>query len=127
MRCIEFLRLFFSEFQISELEFGFTNFSTAEFKKNLTGIFGIKNRIGIPLPMGVSEIGTKNWNSQPRLEEINHITTMAAAAKNCPLLPHMSSNFGSISIGLIGYDGPSKQICLFFAMNRSMALKMLRW
>jgi hypothetical protein len=41
-------------------------FSTAEFeKKILTGIFGIKNGIGIPLPMGVPEIGTKNWNSQP--------------------------------------------------------------
>jgi hypothetical protein len=34
-------------------------------KKIPTGIFGIENRIGIPLPMGVPEIGTKNWNSQP--------------------------------------------------------------
>jgi hypothetical protein len=37
-------------------------------KKNPTGIFGIKNGIGIPLPMGVPEIGTKNWNSQPRIK-----------------------------------------------------------
>jgi hypothetical protein len=30
-----------------------------------TGISGIKNGIGIPLPMGVPEIGTKNFNFQP--------------------------------------------------------------
>ncbi len=36
------------------------------FKKKLTGIFGIENGIGIPLAMGVPEIGTENWNSQPR-------------------------------------------------------------
>jgi hypothetical protein len=66
MRCIEFLRYFFFEFPISESEFRFLNFSTAEFEKIFTtGIFGIKNEIGIPLPMGVPEIGTKNWNSQP--------------------------------------------------------------
>jgi hypothetical protein len=71
MRCIEFLCLFFSEFQISELEFQFLDFSKAEFeKKNPTGIFGIKNRIGIPLPMGVPEIGTENWNSQPSLYQL---------------------------------------------------------
>jgi hypothetical protein len=35
------------------LEFQFLDFSTAEFKKkNQIGIFGIKNGIGIPLPMG---------------------------------------------------------------------------
>ncbi len=34
---------FFSEFRISESEFQFFDFSTAEFKKNPTGIFGIKN------------------------------------------------------------------------------------
>ncbi len=34
-------------------------------KKFPTGIFGIVNGIGIPLPKGVPEIGTKNWNSQP--------------------------------------------------------------
>ncbi len=57
--------LIFSEFQILESEFQFLDFSTAEFeKKNPTGIFGIKNGIVIPLPMGVLEIGTKNWNSQ---------------------------------------------------------------
>jgi hypothetical protein len=36
-------------------------------KKNPTGIFGIENGIEIPLTMGVPEIGTKNWNSQPRI------------------------------------------------------------
>ncbi len=35
-------------------------------KKIPTRIFGIKNRIRVPLPIGVPEIGTKNWNSQPR-------------------------------------------------------------
>jgi hypothetical protein len=35
-------------------------------KKNSTRIFGIENGIGIPLPMGVPEIRTKNQNSQPR-------------------------------------------------------------
>jgi hypothetical protein len=33
----------------------------------LNRIFGIKNGSGIPLPMGVPEIGTKNRNSQPRM------------------------------------------------------------
>jgi hypothetical protein len=43
------------------LEFPFVDFLTAEFKKNNpTGIFGIENGIGILLPMGVPEIGTKN-------------------------------------------------------------------
>jgi hypothetical protein len=60
---------FFSEFQILESEFRFLKFSTAEFEKNFpTRIFGIKNGIGILLPMGVPEIGTENWNSQPRLK-----------------------------------------------------------
>jgi hypothetical protein len=40
-------------------------------KKVLTGISGIKNGIRIPLPMGVPEIGTKNWNSQPSLDAMD--------------------------------------------------------
>ncbi len=44
----------------------FQFFNSGIRKKNPTGIFGIKNGIGNPLPMGVPEIGTKNWNSQPR-------------------------------------------------------------
>ncbi len=40
-------------------------FQKGKSKKNPKGIPGIENRIGIPLPMGVPEIGTKNWNSQP--------------------------------------------------------------
>jgi hypothetical protein len=66
MRSTEFLRNFFLEFQISKLEFRFNDYSTAEFKKNPTGISGIENGIGIPLPMGVPEIGTKNWDFHPR-------------------------------------------------------------
>ncbi len=42
----------------------FLTLQTSEFqKKNPTGIFGIENGIGIPLTMGVPEIGTKSWNS----------------------------------------------------------------
>ena len=44
----------------------FPTLQTLEFqKKNPTGIFGIKHGIRIPLTVGVPEIGTKNWNSQP--------------------------------------------------------------
>jgi hypothetical protein len=47
-----------------ESEFQFLNFLTAELEKKIpTGIFGIENGIRVPLPMGVPEIGTKNWNS----------------------------------------------------------------
>jgi hypothetical protein len=65
------------EFQILESEFQFDVFSTADFKKNLTGIIGIKNGIGIPQPMGVAEIGTKNWNSQPSAQktEVAHLAS----------------------------------------------------
>jgi hypothetical protein len=77
MRCIEFLHLFFSEFQILESEFQFLNFSTAEFeKKNPTGIFGIKNGIRILLPMGVPEIGSENQNSQPSHKEEDKIYSL---------------------------------------------------
>ncbi len=45
----------------------FLTLQTSEFKNYyLTRIFGIKNGIGIPLTMGVPEIRTINWNSQPR-------------------------------------------------------------
>jgi hypothetical protein len=58
---------------MSESEFRFLDFSTTEFEKNFpTGIFGIKNGIRIPLPMGVPEIGTKNWNSQPSNPCLKH-------------------------------------------------------
>jgi hypothetical protein len=44
----------------------FLTLQTLEFQKIiLTFIFGIKNGIGIPLTMGVPEIGTENWNFQP--------------------------------------------------------------
>jgi hypothetical protein len=64
MRCTEFLRNFFG---IPNFGIGirFVDFSTAELKKNPTGISRIKNGVRILLPMGVPEIGTKNWNSQP--------------------------------------------------------------
>jgi hypothetical protein len=45
----------------------FLIFQERNSKKKLIGIFGIKNRIGIPIQWGVPEIGTKNWNSQPSL------------------------------------------------------------
>jgi hypothetical protein len=40
-------------------------FQKQSFKKKSTGISGIRNGIGILLLMGVPEIRTKNWNSQP--------------------------------------------------------------
>jgi hypothetical protein len=52
------------------------------------------------------------------LEGNNRITTMAAAAKNGPLLPQMSTNFGSILVGLTGNKAPSKQI--FFSCNEGV-------
>ncbi len=51
---------------IANLDSDFLTLQTSELKKNLTGIFGIKNGTGILLTMGVPEIGTKNQNSQPR-------------------------------------------------------------
>ncbi len=46
----------------------FLTLQTSEFKKYFpTGIFGIKNGIGILLMMGVPETRTENWNSQPRM------------------------------------------------------------
>jgi hypothetical protein len=51
---------------IANPNFNFLTLQTSEFqKKNPTGIFGIEHRIGIPLTMGVPEVGTKNRNSQP--------------------------------------------------------------
>jgi hypothetical protein len=53
---------------------------------------------------------------------------MAVASGNCPLPPHMKSNFRRICVGLIGdNNAPSKQICFSLAMSRSKALKTLRW
>jgi hypothetical protein len=70
MRRIELLCIF-SEFQILESEFQFLDFSIAEFDQNfLTRIFGIKNKIKIPLSVGVPEIGTKNQNSQPSVQGV---------------------------------------------------------
>jgi hypothetical protein len=66
MRCIEFLRLFF--FRIPNFRIGIPIcrfFNSGIREKFSTGIFGIKNGIGIPLPMGVPEIETENWNFQP--------------------------------------------------------------
>ncbi len=51
-------------------------------KKNPTKISGIKNGIGILLPMGVPEIGTENQNFQPSLKR----TTWVGYSKDvCPL------------------------------------------
>jgi hypothetical protein len=66
----------------------FLTLQTSEYvKKNLTAIFGIEHGIGIPLTKGVPEIGTKNWNSQPRLEfqtllQNCHIRDVCTTAKN---------------------------------------------
>ncbi len=44
----------------------------------MTGISGIGNGIGIPLPMGVPEIRIKNWNSQPSTSTWNFTLTNPA-------------------------------------------------
>ncbi len=68
-RCTEFLCKKLPEFQkIANWNSDFRTLQKSEFqKKNPTGIFRIVNGIGIPPPMGVPEIGTKNRNSQPRV------------------------------------------------------------
>jgi hypothetical protein len=54
------------EFQIfQKLEFWLVDFSAAEFKKILPEYLESEIGIGILLLMGVPEIGTENWNSQP--------------------------------------------------------------
>jgi hypothetical protein len=68
MRCIEFLHFFFG---IPNFGIGIPIsrfFNSGIQKKIPTGIFGIKKGIGIPLWIGVLEIRTKNWNSQPSCE-----------------------------------------------------------
>jgi hypothetical protein len=69
IRRTEFLRKEITRIlNIANRNSDFLTLQTSEFqKKNLTGIFGIKNGIEIPLTMGVPEIGTKNWNSQPSI------------------------------------------------------------
>jgi hypothetical protein len=52
--------------KIANRDSGFLTLQKSEFQKKMTGIFRIVNGIGIPPPMGVPEIGTENWNSQPR-------------------------------------------------------------
>jgi hypothetical protein len=68
IRCTEFLNKEITGIpNIANWNSDFLTVHTSEFqKKNPTGIFGIESRIVIPLTMGVPEIGTKNWNSQPR-------------------------------------------------------------
>jgi hypothetical protein len=72
-----------------ESKFRFVDFSTAEFKKNPTGVSRIKTGIRILLPVGVPEIGTKNWNSQPRSQECGsqHVVAQASNAIGCHLAP----------------------------------------
>jgi hypothetical protein len=67
MRCSEFLRKQITGIlNFANCNSSFLTFQTSELQKiNPTGISGIENEIGIPLLMGVPEIRTKNWNSQP--------------------------------------------------------------
>ncbi len=74
MRCIKFLRLFFSKFRILELEFRFLNFSTAEIEKNIQpesleskmelefrfrwGSQKLEPKIGIPNLAAMVQLGT---------------------------------------------------------------------
>jgi hypothetical protein len=72
-------------------------------KKNPTGIFRIKNKIGIPLTMGVAEIGTKNWNSQPRLAFSRRLprTSSQRKGKRLSFLLHIAVNWATLNIAVI--------------------------
>ncbi len=68
MRHTEFLRKQITRIpKIANQSSDFLTLQTLRFQKNPTGIFKIKRKIGIPLSMGVPEIGTKNQSSQPRI------------------------------------------------------------
>jgi hypothetical protein len=65
MRRSEFLRQQITGFpNFANQNFNHQTFQKLEFQKNLTRISGIGSGIRILPPMGVPEIGTKNWNSQ---------------------------------------------------------------
>ncbi len=66
----------------------FLTLQKSEFQKqNPTGIFRIVNGIGILSPMGVPEIRTKNWNSQPSLETQLVLTSWACQPWTLPFTP----------------------------------------
>jgi hypothetical protein len=85
IRSTEFLRKEITGIpNIANRNSNFLTLQTSEFqKKNPTRIFEIEKGIGILLTMGVPEIGTKNWNSQPR----------QYGASSCPM--PVSSGFWS--------------------------------
>ncbi len=60
MRCIEFLRLFFSEFRILETEFRFLDFSKAELKKKSDRNLWNQKRN----QNSASDGGPRNWNQK---------------------------------------------------------------
>ncbi len=66
MRCIEFLYKKSWNSKFRNRNSNLMAFQQQNSKKNPTGIPRIWNKIRILLLMGVPEIGTKNWNSQPR-------------------------------------------------------------
>jgi hypothetical protein len=74
IRCTEFLGKEITGIpNIANRNSDFLTLQTLEFQtKILTGIFGIEYGIRILLTMGVPEIGTENWNSQPSNQESSH-------------------------------------------------------
>jgi hypothetical protein len=112
MRCIEFLCYFV--FRIPNFGIGIPicQFFNSRIQKKLpTGISGIKNRIGIPLPMGVPEIGTENRNSQPRLwpkarpKAIWLRLVLDNGATTVLYLPFSLMKYSAIFTEVIGYFG----------------------
>ncbi len=81
MRLSEFLHKQITRIpNFANRNFNFRTFHTSEFlKQNPTRISGIKNEIGILLPMGVPDIGTKNWNSQPRATSSSALASAVSA------------------------------------------------
>ncbi len=81
----------------------FLTLQTSEFKKYFpTGIFGIKNGIVIPLTMGVPEIGTQNWNSQPSLPLTQALYHHVYSSPFCNFSPCRSPT--EVEIGLRNHN-----------------------
>ncbi len=109
MRCIEFLRLFFSEFQILKSEFRFLDYSTAEFEetKSEQNLWNQKRNRN-----SASNGGPRNWNRKSELPiwaishpwtACYHIPVPLFATKSfcssCPILLSKFLTHGEFALG----------------------------
>ncbi len=108
IKCTEFLHKQITRIlNFTNRNSNFLTLQTLEFLKNPTGIFGIKNEIRIPFTMGVPEIGTKNWNSQPSQWLRYHICHRRAAPLSLWLLT---------DDGNVGNGGMTRMTAMAMAM-----------